>query len=85
MEYPIIAVSKLTLGSRLQMIHWCIWEFIFLAIKSQNADLASSGNRNAAATEQKAVFFLFLFLLKIGLKQLKSYPKMIIGIRPWPN
>lgn len=84
MEYPIIAVSKLTLGSRLQMIHWCIWEFIFLAIKSQNANLASSGNKNAGATDQKVVFWVF-FLLKIGLKQLKSNLKMIIGIRPWPN
>lgn len=61
MEYPIIAVSKLTLGSRLQMIHWCIWEFIFLAIKSQNANLASSGNKNAGATDQKVVFWGFFF------------------------
>ena len=53
MEYPIIAVSKLILGSRLQMIHWCIWEFIFLEIKNKNANLASSGTPvcEAAATE----------------------------------
>ena len=61
MEYPIIAASKLTLGSRLQMIHWCIWEFIFLAVKNQNANLASSGNKNAGTTKQKMVFVLFLF------------------------
>lgn len=65
MEYPIIAVSKLILGSRLQMIHWCIWEFIFLEIKNKNANLASSGNKSAGATERKKIFF---FLLKIGLK-----------------
>lgn len=84
MEYPIIAVSKFTLGSTLQMIHWCIWEFIILAIKSQHANLARSGNKNAGATDQKSGVLGF-FLLKIGLKQLTSYPKMIIGIRPWPN
>lgn len=70
MDYPIIAVSKLTLGSRLQMIHWCIWEFIFLAVKNQNANLANSGNKNAGATKQKMVFFCccFFFGGKIGLK-----------------
>ena len=62
MEYPMLAVSKLILGSRLQMIHWCIWEFIFLEIKNKNANLASSGNKNAGATEQKKKFFFFFCL-----------------------